>query len=109
MHCFFEIRSAVIFEKMQALEKKQELKGNESITETSPLDIDFMPIDWDFVNRYDDPSTPYLKASDLIFVAMAKGDNVILISEDNKQYKVAKSAGVKIYRIQEFLDSFLRG
>jgi hypothetical protein len=91
---------------MDAISKGQDVKGTNAVTEEKPLSFDLVPIDMTFLNDYHDPSIPYIKASDLIFISLAKRDGVVLITEDDKMYSVAKAANVNVYRIKEFLDSF---
>lgn len=106
MHGMFEIMCATVNVKMEALSKGQQMKGTDSVTEDNPLCIDPVPIDLHFLNDYFDPSIPYIKASDLIFISLAKRENTILITEDDKMYNVAKAANVNVYRIKEFVDTF---
>jgi predicted nucleic acid-binding protein len=82
---------------------KGKLQFNTAISENDPLQITPIPIDETFVTKYYAVDLPYLKAGDLIFVAMAKGDGSVLITEDDTQYKKAKEAGVTVYRIKEYL------
>ncbi|MBI4449178.1 hypothetical protein HY641_04085 [Candidatus Woesearchaeota archaeon] len=107
IYALFEITAAARQEKIRAVSQKKSLKGNQALTEGSPLVIDYVPMDMGFFNKYFDPSIPYLKAGDLVFVAMARGDDAILVTEDNNQYKAAKASGVKVYRIKEFIDTFV--
>ena len=102
MHGFFELTCALKNEGMTS-----PIRVQRSITEEAPLQIQPISIDQAFFNKYFDPTIPYLKAGDLIFVTLAKGDNSILITEDNNQYKVAKLAGVEVYRVKEFLDKVM--
>jgi predicted nucleic acid-binding protein len=102
MHRMFELTCAIRNEGMSS-----PIKIQRTITEDAPLHFEAINIDEGFFSKYFDPDIPYLKAGDLIFVSLAKGDGANLITEDNNQYKVAKAAGVKVYRIKEFIDEFM--
>ena len=103
LHALFELTCAVQNEKM----RRGPLKGNESITEERPLDIEYVSIDMPFFSRYFDGSIPYLKAGDLIFVCYAKGEHGVLVTEDDKQLKVATAAGVAVHRLESFLAAYV--
>jgi predicted nucleic acid-binding protein len=107
MHGMFEIMCATVNVKMDAISKGQEVKGTDAVTEEKPLSFDLVPIDTKFLSDYHDPSIPYIKASGLIFISLAKHDSAVLITEDAKMYSVAKAANVNVYRIKEFMDSCL--
>jgi predicted nucleic acid-binding protein len=99
MHALFELTAAIRQTVMNG-----PVRGNEGITEVHPLRIEYVTMDLPFFNRYFDPSIPYLKAGDLVVVCLAKGDNAILISEDDRQYAAAEASGVEVYRIAAFLE-----
>jgi len=104
MHALFELAAAMRQEKIAAAGAK--LRFNPGMTEASPFGTDPIPIDDEFFAKYFEPSLPYLKGGDLIFVAMAKKDEAVLVTEDTKQLKAAKQAGVAAYDISEFLVAF---
>ena len=108
MRGMFEIMCATVNVKIDAISKDQELKGTDAVTEEKPLSFDPVPIDMQFLNDYFDPSIPYIKASDLIFISLAKREGAALITEDDKMYNVAKESNVNVYRIKESMDSFAR-
>jgi len=60
-------------------------------------------IDKNFIKEYMDLNVPYIKAGDLIYILIAKKHSAILITEDEKQYKVARFAQVSTYKINDFL------
>ena len=101
MFALFEIHSALQNIKINLKSGKLKFYGEIS------LDLEPIPIDQDFIKKYLIKDLPYLKAADLIFVAMAKVDGCILITEDKEQYNKSKSFGVKSYRIEEFLNDFV--
>jgi len=105
MYALFEISCALKNKKINSTSGI--LQMSRDINESNPLSVEPIPIDQDFINKYLNPELPYMKAGDLIFVAMAKADEGILITEDNDQYNKAKSCGIKSYRIKEFLNEFI--
>lgn len=104
MHGMFELGAALHNEKIGA--KGAKLPFNQNMPEASPLEADPIAVDQAFFAKYFDPGLPYLKGGDLIFVAMAKKDGAVLITEDTKQYDAAKAAGVEVYRIAAFLKAY---
>lgn len=105
-HAVFEFASALESEKI--VSSRQRLELWPELDEATPLVFDPVPIDGDFVMKYYSRDLPYMKAGDSIFVAMARVDGAILITEDSEQYKKAQAVGVDTYRIGEFLDKFLK-
>jgi predicted nucleic acid-binding protein len=98
LHALFEVSAAL---KRKNLDRK--LDPFKGITETNALLVEPIAINQEFFRRYFDPTLPYLKAGDLLFVAMAKVDGAVLITEDTQQYSAAKAAGVDVCRIDEYL------
>jgi predicted nucleic acid-binding protein len=105
MHALFDIRSAMLFAKTEAMEKGETVQINEDIGETTPLNLDPVPVDDHFFRKYYDPAIPYLKAGDYVYVALAKVDGLILLTEDAAQYKAAKKAGVNVFNAEEFRET----
>jgi len=99
MHGMFELACSLKNKKATGSYKLQS-----GITKDSPLRITRIPIDEKFFEEYFDINLPYLKAGDFIFIAMAKKDAAILITEDNKMFDRAKEAGIEVYKIKEFID-----
>ena len=66
----------------------------EVFTKQFPLGVEIIPIDMDFVHNYMDHNLPYMKAGDLIFVAIAKKEKLALLTEDKKQYDRATQGNV---------------
>lgn len=97
-YVLFEVHAAI---KSEALDGRTQL--SHFPPEENPLNIDALTIDASFVDRYYDPSLPYIKAADLVFLSIAKKDRVPLITEDAKLYRAAKAAGIEVYRIIEYL------
>ncbi len=69
------------------------LWGGDSTQERS-LNVVFVPIDEMFVKTYYDESIPHLRAGDYPFVAIAKRDDLPLITEDKAQRNAAIQTGV---------------
>ena len=102
MHAMFEIKAAMKDAKMQAETKGEAVQINEDISEMTPLNFDPVPIDGAFFSKYSDAGIPYLKAGDYLYVALAKVDGLILLTEDQAQYDAAVTAGVRVYTAMEF-------
>jgi predicted nucleic acid-binding protein len=97
-HALFEVSST-----FKRKNQSGSLKAYQGIAEMNPLLVDPVPVDEAFFSRYFDASLPYLKAGDSLFLAMAKKDSAILITEDKQQYAAAQSVGVQVFRVEEFL------
>ncbi len=102
MHAMFEIKSGLLHAKKAAVDQGASLKLNEDISESTPLQYDFLPIDTAFFAKYFDAELPYIKAGDYMNVAVAKVDGLILLTEDPAQYTAALTAGVTVYTCEEF-------
>lgn len=102
MHAVLELKCAIANVKLNS--------GSGDLTaffsESSPLPINTVPIDNNFFHEYMDITVPYLKAGDLPYILVAKKKNIPLITEDEKQYRVAKQSGVNVFTIKEFIDQF---
>jgi len=99
-HAAFEVQSAlrrsVWFERGRQAEHAQ--KNREELI----LQLFAVPIDQAFMDHYPTGDLPYLKAGDLLFLAMAKADNQPLITEDQGLYDKAREAGVAVFKISEY-------
>jgi len=102
--CFalFEIKSAISNKKINT--GSVDLRS--TITEDDPLVCKFFAIDEAFVTRHLGSGIGYLKAGDYVYVCLAKQENGILITEDNKQYRVSKDAGIETYKLDEFVNQY---
>lgn len=87
---------------------KQQKEITTDFTEGDAFDLPWTPIDAPFVKRYWRPDFPHMKCGDMIFVAMAKADNPVLITEDNDMRNKAADFGVRAYRIKEYLNEFAK-
>jgi len=102
MHAILELKSAIDCERLST---NCGPLSTEYFSENSPLEINQVPIDDKFIRNYFDLTVPYIKSGDLLFILVAKKHQYPLITEDKKQYKAAKKAGVATYNIKEYLDS----
>lgn len=98
----FEIKSGLLAAKQEAQIKGGTFIINEDISEATPLQYHFIPIDQDFFEKYFLPELPHLKASDYMNVALAKKNNLRFITEDADQYAAAVQTGVKVFTSEEF-------
>ena len=101
MHALLELKCAIDNERNTP--GCGELDTN-IFTKENPLSIQYVAIDNKFIMNYLNLSVPYIKAGDLPYILIAKKDNYPLITEDKKQYNVASMAGVKVYKVSEYLN-----
>ncbi len=66
--------------------------------------IQLIHIDKQFIEKYAMVDIPYIKASDHIFVAMAKLSDCPLITSDAKMITISKECGVRIFEPAEFMN-----
>lgn len=104
IYALFEIRAAIRQE--MADPSARSLRVNRALTEQDPLSIEYIHVDEAFFQNYYREDLPELRAGDLVFVALAKGDGLALITEDEEQRKKAAAYGVSAYRIDEYLAKF---
>ncbi|GEM_PF-1271441 len=104
MHGMFEIRAAMLNAKMQAADKGERLPLNEDIGESTPLNIHPVAIDDAFFAKYFDAKIPYLNGGNYPYVALAKAEGLILLTEDAEQYQAAMLCGVQVYNEIDFRD-----
>lgn len=102
MHAMFEIKAGLLEAKKAAAARGEPLKLNEDISESTPLQYDFLPIDNAFFAKYFDAELPHIKAGDYMNVAVAKVHGLILLTEDSAQYTTALTAGVTVHTCEEF-------
>ena len=99
-----------LFEIKSAISNKKSSLGNiklrKTITEENPLICKYFPIDEKFVSTHLTSKIGYLKAADYVYVCLASQEDAILITEDNKQHRVSKKAGIETYKLEEFLNKY---
>jgi predicted nucleic acid-binding protein len=100
MFAIFEINHATRQEDRRA---HGLLSSSPANTDGAPgIPIEFVPIDEPFVKKYFDVNLPEMRAGDLIFAALAKGDALPLITEDVLLATAAKSAGIRVLSTIEY-------
>ena len=100
-HAAFEhmsaIRRNVWFEDgQQAPHARQDNQGLQ-------VQLFAVPIDNAFIERYPTVGLPYMKAGDLLYLAMAKADGAPLITEDQELYDKAQKAGITTFKVSEYV------
>lgn len=68
---------------------------------TYPMEL--LHIDQPFIQKYSMAPIPYIKAGDHIFIAVAKLNDIPLITTDKKMIAVSKECGVRVFTPSEFL------
>lgn len=101
MHVLFEVECMMM--------RKNQLEGgvgagSPALSEETPLWFLPVAIDEVFVRRYRDPTLPYVKAGDFMYMAMAKREAAPLITEDRQLYGAARRAGMQAVFLKEFAD-----
>ena len=99
MFAIFEINYATRQEDLQA---KGVLGLQENIDGAPGIRIEFVPIDEAFVRKYFDVNLPQMRAGDLVFAALAKGDALPLVTEDKTLAVTAKSGGIRVLSTAEY-------
>jgi predicted nucleic acid-binding protein len=100
--------SFTLFELSRAIRQEKRLSNGKLIDgpesgEENGLSVDLVPIDEAFVHKYLDVNLPEMRAGDLTFAALAKGDRLPLVTEDAPLRKAAKAAGIGVFTIEEYL------
>ena len=102
MHGYFEMISATKHEVRKSARLDM---FNSAERESERLDFCLVDIDKEFVIKYSATDLPIgMGAADGIFTAMAKIDQMDLVTEDIKHYQHAKNYGVSVYKINEYLE-----
>jgi len=102
------IPSFSLFEISHAIRQEKRLSNGKLIDgaegeEQSGLSVNLVPIDEAFVHKHLDVTLPEMRAGDLTFAALAKGDGLPLVTEDAPLSKAAKAAGIRVFTINEYL------
>ena len=101
MHGMFEVACAMAHSKLSG-----NLIIDKSLNEENGWVFIPVPIDESFFKKYFSPELPYIRAGDFIFMAYAKGENIPLITRDQKLSAKAKEAGGEVYEPIEFIEQF---
>ena len=93
-----------IFEINHATRQEQRLSRGKLVTgaDTGGFSVDFVPVDEAFVKKYFDVNLPEMRAGDLLFASLAKGEGLPLITEDLEFAKIAKTAGIRVLSTSEY-------
>ncbi|MFH1231814.1 MAG: PIN domain-containing protein [Planctomycetota bacterium] len=102
-HAILEVKCAIDNERLNP--NRGEV--SKVFTEESPLNLNAIPIDKNFLQKYFILNMPYIKTNDLIYILIAKKRKCPLITEDKTQAKIAKSVNVAVYTMKDFLDRLL--
>lgn len=100
MHAVLELKSAIDDERRTA--GMGEL-DQDIFTEGAPLAVTQVAIDKKFLHEYYDLAAPFMRAGDLPYVLIAKKHGYVLVTEDRAQYQAAKTFGIGVYTIEEYL------
>lgn len=72
-------------------------------TADAPLSLETVAIDETFMTTYFDENLPYAKAGDLVFIAIARKEGRVLVTEDISQTKAALSGRIDVVNVNEYL------
>lgn len=98
----FEVTHAIRQEKR--LSNGVLLSGSEA-GEANGLSVELVAIDEAFIQRHLTLDLPETRAGDLVFLALAKGESMPLVTEDIPFRTIAAKAGVSVFGIDEYLHS----
>lgn len=107
------IPAFALFEISHAIRQEKRLSGGSLLSgdlagEANGLSIDLVAVDEGFVKRYLDLNLPELRAGDLVFAALAKGDALPLVTEDGPFRAAAELTGIQVYSAKEYLLEVLK-
>lgn len=71
--------------------------------------IELIPIDADFIKKYQMADIPYTRAGDHIFVVIAKVNGYPLVTNDLGMIEVARQCGVQVFSPKEYADKLVSG
>ena len=100
-HALFELSAGI---------KQQKQAGSVAFSSEATwqraFKFNFVPVDQAFFDRYFTLEVPYLPAGDLLFLLLARGENLPLVTEDVRQSERAADAGVVTFNASSFLQAF---
>ena len=102
-HSLFEMTAAIKNQKFSSA-----VQFNATIGWKNPLRVQYIPVDQSFFDKYFTLDVPYAKAGDLLFLLLARGEKVPLITEDEALRKKAIDAGIEACGSKEFLENHFR-
>jgi hypothetical protein len=59
-----------------------------------------VPVDQNFFDRYFTLDVPYMKAGDLLFLFLVRGEAIPLVTEDDALRQKERDAGVETYAVE---------
>ena len=65
-------------------------------------------VDQPFIQKYAMADIPYIKASDHIFIAIAKINDYPLVTSDSKMTDVAKQRNIRVFSPTEYLNELAK-
>lgn len=98
----FEISHAFKQEK-RLNDAKLMAKNHSNAGEESGLTLELVPIDQDFIQQYFSLELPELRAGDMVFAALAKGQSLPLVTEDQPLIKKVSECGIQAFTTSEYL------
>ena len=101
-HAAFEFQAAV---RKQVLNGATQAPHAEMADQSLVVAVHAVPINSAFTNHYGTVGLPQLRAGDLIFLALARGDGATLITEDNDLHTKALLAGVRCLKMRQYIES----
>lgn len=106
-----KVPAFAIFEVVHAIKQafrvnngKMLPKNHQNFGEENGLNIELVPVDEKFTQKFLDLDLPEIRAGDLVFAALAKGESLPLVTEDQPFYRKAKEAGILVFTISEYLE-----
>lgn len=99
-----------LFELHHAIRQERRQNGGILVQEEnsgwqSTLPVELVSIDEAFIEQHLTLDLPEVRAGDLVFLALAKGESLSLVTEDVTFKIQAVKAGVSVFTIQEYLRS----
>jgi predicted nucleic acid-binding protein len=70
--------------------------------------VELIHIDQPFIQKYAMADIPYIKASDHIFIAIAKINDYPLVTSDSKMTDVAKQRNIRVFSPTEYLNELAK-
>ena len=103
------IPTFALFEFHHAIRQERRISGAKMQWSADPgaefgVGLELVNIDEAFAKRYLDLDLPEIRAGDLVFAAIAKGEGLPLITEDLPFAKVAAKAGIRVLSTAEYAD-----
>jgi predicted nucleic acid-binding protein len=102
------IPAFALFEVWHAIHQEKRLNGGKLLSKgniglANGLTFDLVPVDESFTKNFLDLDLPEIRAGDLVFAALAKGEGLPLVTEDESFRKKAQDTGIQVYTTGEYL------